>query len=196
MEFNILYGVGIPMIHWSPDGKKLSFSTFPKGYKGEDMWFNSGIGFYLLDEDKFFLLTAYDLLKIIGFYSVEDKCFKDYSYLKGNPDDPVDGSLCLSDYRCNGWLDDDNIFVSMRQPGTICGLSNWYGLITYNIYEKKQKIIFDFDNIKGASSLKDIKTYNEEIYLLILNQESNLSKYQDLYLIKISKEEKFLKKQN
>jgi hypothetical protein len=123
MEFNILYGIRTPMIHWSPDGKKIGFSTFPENWGGSDMWMNAGVGFYLLDEDKFINLTAYDLLKTIGFYSVEDKSFKDSSLLKGNPDDPIYGDDCFSDYRCHGWFDTDTAFMGILQPGSICGFS-------------------------------------------------------------------------
>ncbi|HPP43904.1 MAG TPA: hypothetical protein PLA35_04890 [Caldisericia bacterium] len=187
MEFNILYGIRTPMIHWSPDGKKIGFSTFPEDWDGSDMWMNAGIGFYFLDKDEFILLTAYDLLKTIGFYSVEDKSFKDYSYLKGNPDDPIDGDLCLADYRCRGWFDKDIAFIEMGQSSNICGLTSCSLLLMYNLNEGI-KSFFDYSILQGGSSLRGIKVDGDNIYLLILNQESGESIYQDLWLIKLTKE--------
>jgi len=187
MEFNIFYESGAPMIHWSPDGKRIGFSTFPEDWNGSDMWMNAGIGFYLLDKDEFILLTAYDLLKTIGFYSVEDKCFKDYSYLKGNPDDPIYGDLCLADYRWSEWIDTDTAFIEMGQSSNICGLTSCHLLLMYNLNEGV-KSFFDFSILQGGSSLRGIKVEGDNIYLLILNQESGESIYQDLWLIKLTKE--------
>jgi hypothetical protein len=149
MEFNILSGIKYPMIYWSPDGKKITFSTFPKGYKGEDMWMNSGVGYYLLDKDEFILLTSYDLLKIIGFYSIENKCFKNYTYLKSYLDNPIYSSYCLSDYRCHGWLNNETIIIGILQPNSICGLVEWHGLLTMDL-NWKTNLLFDFNNFMGV----------------------------------------------
>ncbi len=195
MEFNILYGISTPMIHWSPDGERIGFSTFPEDWDGSDMWMHNGVGFYLLDEDKFIHLTARDLLKTIGFYSVEDKSFKDYSYLKGNPDDPKDRDDCLSSYRCHGWLDKDTSFIGIGQGSSICGLTEWNGIITYNILTSKRELFFGSDIIPGAYN-EDMMIYEDFVYFLnsLISDEEyyKATNYLDLFLIKLSKEGEIL----
>ncbi|MBC7195147.1 MAG: PD40 domain-containing protein, partial [Caldisericia bacterium] len=69
---NILWKkrTGEPFIFWSPDGKKIAFSTFPKDYKGGDLWETQGVGVYFLEENKFKILgeDVYNVFNVWGWY--------------------------------------------------------------------------------------------------------------------------------
>jgi len=73
---NILWmkRTGEPFIFWSSDGKKISFSTFPKDYKGGDMWETQGVGLYLLEENEFKILgeDVYNVFNVWGWYDNEN----------------------------------------------------------------------------------------------------------------------------
>jgi len=69
---NILWGkrTGEPFIFWSFDGKKIAFSTFPKDYKGGDLWETQGVGLYLLEQNEFKILgeDIYNVFNVWGWY--------------------------------------------------------------------------------------------------------------------------------
>ncbi|MBP8689184.1 hypothetical protein KBH77_02430 [Patescibacteria group bacterium] len=69
---NILWGkrTGEPFIFWSFDGKKIAFSTFPKDYKGGDLWETQGVELYLLKQNEFKILgeDIYNVFNVWGWY--------------------------------------------------------------------------------------------------------------------------------
>jgi hypothetical protein len=65
----------------------------------------------------------------------------------------------------------------------------------YNLNEGL-KSFFDYSILQGGSSLEGIKVEGDNIYLLILNQENRESIYQDLWLIKLTKEFEIIEQKN
>lgn len=129
----IYYGkkrTGEPYIFWSPDGNKIAFSTFPENYKGEDLWETQDVGIYLLNQNKFKILSKdiYNVFNVWGWYDNENilvKVAQPFIY------DPEKDEVLRSE---------TSGFYLINLDGKIKFLGNGYSSATLDILIKENKI--------------------------------------------------------
>ncbi|MDI6861735.1 MAG: hypothetical protein QMD25_07025 [Caldisericia bacterium] len=121
---------GEPFIFWSPDGNKISFSTFPENYKGEDLWEIQGVGIYLLNQNKFKILNKdiYNVFNVWGWFDNENilvKIAQPFIY------DPKKNKVLKSE---------TSGFYLINLDGKVKFLGNGYSSATLDILIKENKI--------------------------------------------------------
>ncbi len=163
---NILWmkRTGEPFIFWSSDGKKISFSTFPKNYKGGDMWETQGVGLYLLEENEFKILgeDIYNVFNVWGWYDNENilvNIAQPFIY------DPEKGKVLRSE---GSGLHLVNIDGDIKYLIDLTYIGDNFGSSINDIFINKDKKIFVIAPV-GKSTTED--PLNQDLAIMIIKSK-------------------------